>query len=72
MYVLKADVATKTAGLFYPAEACLFKTQETTDNTAYEVVNAVYINPADGTELAMTNVKLGYISKTGRFTSITK
>lgn len=71
MYVIKGDIATKTAGLLYPAELCVFATA---DKNQYEVevTEAKLLDPVTTAEVVIANPVLGFINKTGRFVAITK
>ena len=71
MYVIKGTIGVGAETL-YPAENCTFNTAETTDNKAYEVTAASFHDAAAGSTSVITNPVLGVISKTGRFTPITK
>jgi hypothetical protein len=73
MYVIKGTIGAGTE-LLYPAENCTFNTSETSDNKAYEVTEAHYISSGSGHGSGgdITNPILGVISKTGRFTPITR
>lgn len=71
MYMIKGIVGAGSETLF-PAENCTFNTAESADNKHYEVTFANFHDAAAGTTSAITNPVLGVISKTGRFTPITK
>jgi hypothetical protein len=71
MYLIKGNFATETTKLF-PAESCIFMTEESADNKSYEVTYAVFHNHGgNGGNETILNPILGYISKTGRFVEIT-
>ena len=71
MYMIKGIIGAGVETL-YPAEVCTFNTAETVDNKHYEVTFANFHDPSSGTTSAITNPVLGIVSKTGRFTPITK
>ena len=71
MYVIKGNIGVGAETL-YPAENCTFNTAVTTDGFHYEVSAASYHDAAAGTTSVILNAVLGVISKTGRFTAITK
>lgn len=71
MYMIKGIVGAGSETL-YPAEVCTFNTVESADNKHYEVSFANFHDPASGTTNVITNPVLGIVSKTGRFTPITK
>jgi hypothetical protein len=73
MYVIKGTIGSGPE-LLYPAENCTFNTSATSDNKHYEVTQAHYISSGSGHGSGgdIVNPVLGVISKTGRFTPITK
>ena len=71
MYMIKGIIGAGAETL-YPAENCTFNTAETADNKHYEVTFANFHDPASGVTSVITGAVLGVVSKTGRFTPITK